>query len=253
MIVPKDKTLDKFGGWGWMEYSKKAWQYWCDKNDCDLILYDEPSIEDTSRFRVTVQRWFDMFDFLEKKKVEFDQVAMIDASSLPKWDCPNFFELTNNKLTVNREMDNLGWVYEGVQGYKHIFDNYELDISKYFCSSFVIFNKTHKSLFEKFKKKYIENVDEFLKLQKTVRRGTDQTPLNYMVQINNIEVTSLPSPYRVSHLPRKDLLSYNWQLNEDQTPFFIKYGYVWFFSGFAKDQRDGLMKQTWDIVKHNYE
>ncbi len=49
------------------------------------------------------------------------------------------------------------------------------------------------------------------------------------------------------------LLSYNWQLDEDKTLFFIKYGYVWFFSGFDKRVRNELMDQTWDIVKGNYE
>ena len=44
MIIPKDKNLDKFGGWTWMEYSKKAWQFWCDKNGYELVIYDEPSI-----------------------------------------------------------------------------------------------------------------------------------------------------------------------------------------------------------------
>jgi len=128
-----------------------------------------------------------------------------------------------------------------------------LDINKYFCSSFVIFNKSHRELFMKFKDKYMKNADEFIGLQKTVRRGTCQTPLNYVVQMSDIDVNFLPIPYRLSHLPRKDLLSYNWQLDEDKTPFFIKYGYVWFFSGFDKRVRNELMDQTWDIVKGNYE
>ena len=105
----------------------------------------------------------------------------------------------------------------------------------------------------KFKDKYMKNADEFIGLQKTVRRGTCQTPLNYVVQMSDIDVNFLPIPYRLSHLPRKDLLSYNWQLDEDKTPFFIKYGYVWFFSGFDKRVRNELMDQTWDIVKGNYE
>ena len=131
MMVPKDKTLDKFGGWGWMEYSKKAWQYWCDKNDCDLILYDKPSIEDTSRFRVTVQRWFDIHDFLDRKDIQYDNALMIDACTIPKWDCPDFFELVKDNMCGIRELDNLKWVYESVQGYKEIFDGSDLDINKY--------------------------------------------------------------------------------------------------------------------------
>lgn len=253
MVIPKDKKLDKFGGWEWMDYSKKAWQFWCDKNGYDLIIWDEPQEEDTVKYRVTVQRWFDIFDFLDRKGIDYNQVAMIDACSFPKWDCPDFFELTDNKLTVGLENDNMRWIYESVVGYKDIFDGYKLDITKYFCTQLVIFNKSHRELFEKFKTFYKNNIDEFVELQtKKVIRGTCQTPMNYIMQMNNVEVNFLPKPYRLSHLYRKEILGHNWQLDEDQTPFFIKYGYVWFFSGFDKTQRDKLMKQVWDYIKGNY-
>jgi hypothetical protein len=49
-----------------------------------------------------------------------------------------------------------------------------------------------------------------------------------------------------------EMFSHNWQLDEDKTPFFIKYGYDWIFNGIPKDERTSLMKQTWDFVKHNY-
>ena len=39
------------------------------------------------------------------------------------------------------------------------------------------------------------------------------------------------------------MFTHNWQLNEDNTPFFVKYGYVWFFSGFDKRSRDKIMEQ----------
>ena len=45
----------------------------------------------------------------------------------------------------------------------------------------------------------------------------------------------------------------NWQLQEDTTPFFIKYGYNWVFNGIPKNQRTEVMSQTWDLVKHNYD
>ena len=148
IVVPKDKKLDKFGGWKWMDYSKKAWEFWCEKHGYKLVIYDKTYIKDTSKFRVTVQRWFDIFDFLEEKNIQFDQAAMIDASSIPKWDCPDFFKLTDNKLTVRRELDNLGWVYESVIGYQDIFNGFKLDINKFFNSGFVIFNHDHKKLFK---------------------------------------------------------------------------------------------------------
>jgi len=253
MIIPKDKKLDKFGGWEWMDYSKKAWQFWCDENGHELIIWDEPQEEDTVKYRVTVQRWFDIFDFLDRKKVDYNQIAMIDACSFPKWDCPDFFKLTDNKLSVGLENDNMKWIYESVVGYKDIFDGYELDISKYFCTQLVVFNKLHREIFEKFKTFYKSNIEEFVELQtKKVIRGTCQTPMNYIMQMNNVEINYLPKPYRLSHLYRKQILTHNWQLNEDQTPFFIKYGYIWFFSGFDKTQRDSLMKDIWDRLKTKY-
>ena len=253
MIIPKDKDLDKFGGWEWMKYSQTAWKYWCKKYGYELIIYDSPKIEDTSKFRITVQRWFDIFDFLDEKNVEYEQVAMVDACSIPKWDCPDFFKLTKNKFTANLEKDNMAWVYESVQGYKHLFDNYELDVSKYFNDGFVVFNKSHRDIFSKFKDTYLSKADEFVHIQKTVRRGTCQTPLNYIMQINNVEVTDLPIPFRLSHLSRKELLKHNWQLDEDKTPHFIKHGNIWVFSGFDKRMRNDLMRQTWDLVKDNYD
>ena len=48
------------------------------------------------------------------------------------------------------------------------------------------------------------------------------------------------------------MLSHNWQLNEDKTPFFIKYANNWMFNGIPKDQRTSLMSQTWELVKDNY-
>ena len=254
MIIPKDKKLDKFGGWRWMEYSKKAWQFWCDKNGYELVIYNEPSIEDTMKYRITVQRWFDIFDFLDRRNIKYDQIAMVDACSIPKWNCPDFFKLTDNKFTVGLENDNLRWIYESVQGYNNIFNNYELDISKYFCTQFVIFNKSHKELFKKFEKFYKENVEEFVELQtKKVKRGTCQTPLNYITQMNEVDINYLPKPFRLSHLYRKEMLGHNWQLNEDMTPFFVTYGYVWVFSGFDKRQRNDLMRDAWELVKDRYD
>jgi hypothetical protein len=253
-IIENKDHKDKYGGFNWMQISRQSWQYWCNKNNCELIIYDKPSEPDLFKFRVTWQRWFDIFNFLDSKHIKYDKVLMADACSIIKWDCPNFFNLTKNNLTALRDMDNLGWVYQSIQGYKNAFNNFELDITKYINAGFVIFNKSHKNLFKTFKDFYYNNIDLLVELQdNVVNKGTDQTPFNYWLQINNIKVDELPIPYRLSHLHRRNMLKYNWQLNEDQTPFFIKYGYVWVFSGFSKEHRNNLMEQTWNIVKNRYE
>ena len=81
----------------------------------------------------------------------------------------------------------------------------------------MVFNEEHKDLFQSFKEFYIDNIDEFIKLQdETVKKGTEQTPMNYWLQINQVDVnTELPLPFKLTHLQRKELFNFNWQLNED--------------------------------------
>ena len=67
VFIPNIK-LDGDGRWAESrstpyEYSIKSWRHWCDKNNCELVIYDSPSISDTDKFRVTVQRFMDVFDF----------------------------------------------------------------------------------------------------------------------------------------------------------------------------------------------
>ena len=171
-----------------------------------------------------------------------------------RWDCPNFFDMTERKFVGWRDMDNLGWVYDSVIGYKTLFDNFEFDFSKYINSGFMIFNEDHREFFVRLKELFYEKQDDFIRLQdKDVRKGNDQTPINYLLQIMNIDVKlDIPFSFNLTHMHRKDLFSYNWQLDEDRTPFFVKYGKVWRFTGIPKDQRSQAMRETWDMVKDNY-
>ena len=78
--------------------------------------------------------------------------------------------------------------------------------------------------------------------------------MNYvLLQIKNIRVDNIDPSFMLTHLTRFDWLSHNWQLKEDNTPFFIKYGNIWKYSGFDRKQRYPLMKQAWDLIKQNYE
>ena len=252
--VKNEQYAEKYGGWEWMDISKKTWEYWCKKNDVLFVPFEKPIEKDLTRFRINWQKAIFVFDELERRDIEYDQICQIDCTHMIKWDAPNFFNLTNHELTAWRDMDNLRWIKESVNGYKNFFGGFELDTTIYTSSSPMIFNKKHKEVFTSLKEFYYENIDTLLKLQdELVKKGTEQTPLNYWLQMNNVKIkTDLPLSYKLTHMHRKEVLGHNWQLNEDTTPFFIKYGYDWVFTGFPKDQRTGIMKQTWDMVKHNY-
>ena len=146
------------------------------------------------------------------------------------------------------------WIYDSIQGYKSFFNGFELDQYRYVSSGVIIFNEDHKEVIQGLKKLYLDNIDKFVDLQDNiVKKGNDQTPLNYWLQINNVELNlDLPVAFKLTHMHRKDLFSHNWQDGSDKTPFFIKYGYNWVFNGIPKDTRSSLIKQTWDLVGHNY-
>ena len=265
----KPNMIEKYGGYEWMDISKKSWEYWCEKNDCIFYHYDSPSEKDLMKHRVTWQRWFDVYDELEKNNIDYNKIFVVDACSIVKWDCPNFFELTDDRMTAWLDKDNWGWIHQSVLGYEQFFKwNHFTDhklfdtelsvrnmVNNYINAGAVIINKNHKEFFESLKEFYYEHKDKLISLQdKEVIKGTDQTPFNYWLQIKNMDInTSLPFMYNLTHIHRKDMFSHNWQLNEDTTPFFIKYGYVWKYNGIPKNERTNLMKQTWDVVGSNYE
>ena len=245
---------DKYGNFDYFEYSRKTWEFWCKKNDVLFVPFEEPVEQNLHDYRINWQKAIFVFDELERRGIDYDQIALVDSTVMVKWNCPNFFELTDRKFTVTRDIDNMSWTHDSIQGYKNIFDKFNLDSTKYFRSGFMVFNETHKNLFQDLKNFYIKNKTDFIKLQdEVVRKGNDQTPINYWVQKNNVDLKFLPQAlWMCSHLHRKEMLSHNWQLNEDKTPFFIKYANNWMFNGIPKDQRTSLMSQTWDLVKNNY-
>ena len=252
--VKNKKYSEKYGGWDWVDISRKSWEYWCKKNDVLFVPFEEPIEEDLTKFRINWQKAIFVFDEMERRNIDYDQICEIDCSHMVKWNTPNFFKLTDHKLTAVRDTDNLRWIYDSIVGYEKFFD-YKLDMTKYVSSSPMIFNEKHKEVFKSFKELYYDNVDTFVELQdKIIRKGTEQTPLNYWLQINNVEMNlELPFSYKLAHIHRKEMFNHNWQLDEDKTPFFIKYGYLWSFCGLPKNTRTEVMKQTWDLVKDNYD
>ena len=253
--VKNEKYSEKYGGWDWMDIARKTWEYWCKKHDVIFFPFEKPIENDLTRFRINWQKAIFCFDILDDAGIDYDQIYLVDGMNMIKWDAPNVFEMTDNKFTAWRDTDNLNWTHKSIVGYNDFFGGYEFDRQKYFSSGLIIFNEQHKEVFQSFKKLYCDNVDKFVELQdKTVRKGTEQTPLNYHLQMNGVDINlDLPFSYKLTHIHRKDMFHYNWQLEEDKTPFFIKYGHVWGFSGLPKDQRTEVMNYAWQLVKDNYD
>ncbi|MAE82033.1 MAG: hypothetical protein CMB80_04810 [Flammeovirgaceae bacterium] len=252
-IVHKENT-HKYGGYDYFEYTRRSWEYWCKRNDCIFVPFTEPVEQDLFRFRPNWQKIIFLFDELDKREIEYDQICLADSTCMIKWNAPNFFDLTERRFTGWRDTDNMRWIYDSVQGYKDFFNGFEFDQSRYINSGFVVFNEQHRDLIEGFKQAYLDNIDAFIDMQdNVVQKGTEQTPFNYWLQMNKVDVNiDLPTAFKLTHMHRKELFSHNWQDGDDKTPFFIKYGYNWIFNGIPKEQRSDIIKQTWDMVGHNY-
>ena len=246
--------LKNYGDWEWMEYSKKTWQFWCNKHNVEFVHYDKTSNSDVFNHLVNWQRWFDVFDFLDNKNIDYDQIMLVDASSMAHWNAPNFFNISNHKWCSFRANENMKWSMESTDGYKDLFPGIEFKYNDYVASGLAIFNKSHKDFLKQLKDFYINNYESIVQKQKTVKRGTDQPVINYMLRKCNIEINYLRLPYACNHLYRKEMLVHNWQLNENYMPFFLKYVHLWFFSGLPDrgQARNTLMKQTWDYIGQYY-
>jgi len=247
---------NKHGGFKYFDYSLNTWKYWCDKNDVELFIYDTPSDSQHVDHKPTWQRWFDVFKQLDESNIDYNKIAVVDASTMIRWDAPNFFDYTpNNKLSCFKSLENLRWISEGIKGYNKLFDGFNFQLNKYIDCGFQVFDINHKKFLTVLEDFYKNNYEEIMVLQnETIKRGTDQPVYNYLLQIENVDVvTDIPDGFMLSHLNRFDWFKYNWQLKKDGTPFFIKYGYIWKYSGFpVKGLRYDMMKKTWDLVKNKY-
>ena len=75
--------------------------------------------------------------------------------------------------------------------YQKFFPKVKFDWTSYFNSGFLIYNKDHKKLVKTIKDFWVNNDQELYKIQKTYRKGNDQTPVNYMVRDCGFEINYL--------------------------------------------------------------
>ena len=82
--------------------------------------------------------------------------------------------------------------------------------------------------------------------------GKVQTLLNFELQKQNVKIKELPPIWNMFSMHKREMFSHNWQDGDDKTPFFIKYSWIWHFTGFPIEDRTDIMKQTWEMVGDKY-
>ena len=41
---------EKYGGFKFFEYSKKSWEFWCKRNNCEFVAFTEPIEKDLKKY-----------------------------------------------------------------------------------------------------------------------------------------------------------------------------------------------------------
>jgi len=186
------------------KYGIKSWQHWCDKNDCDLFVLDEPIFEPDYCKPNFYRYW--AFDLLEANGIEYDQICLTDADCIIHPDCPNFFELTDRKYTVTGTEGSMDWVCRSLENYaKYIFKD-SFPLHNYFNAGFQVINESHKDLIDKFKQFYADNREQIIWMQTNFGVGTDQPLINFIVNLSDTETKYLHYQFCMADLARKEIL-----------------------------------------------
>ena len=156
--------------------------------------------------KITWQRYY-LFDILNSNEINYNQILMVDADTIVHPDCPNFFELSDMKYCGVMNNGDYEWVNRSIKGFGELlFDNKTIHPSTYINGGFQIVNKKHEKFFDIMKTYYEENSDNIKESIKVLETATDQTILNFMLKINNIDVKVLPDCFNLQDLARKNLL-----------------------------------------------
>ena len=221
------------------QYSINSWKSWAEKNDAEVLVWDTPLYE-WGDMTIPWQRYH-LFKILEHNDINYDQVLMVDSDTIVHPNTPNFFKMTDRKYCG--VLDNGCWEWTGrsLRHYKDLFDNFKLERGLYINGGFQIVNENHKEFFNEVLDFYFKNQDTLVKKQKA-GLSTDQTPINYLLQIKNVDLKLLPQTYNLHHMSSKNLLNFGQSWWGDSLENLYEQAWVYHFNAIPRNQlnRDSI-------------
>jgi hypothetical protein len=188
------------------KFGIESFKRWCDARGYKLVVLDQ-EIYPNEVMKPNFYRYF-CFDLLENSGIEYDQILLTDADAVIHPDCPDFFKLTNNQLTVTHTDGSYDWTIRSMENYAHEIFEKRFDLWKYFNAGFIVLNKNHKELLKSFTSFYLENQEKIRFVQEKYKTGTDQPLINHFVHnVFNVQVNILPYRYCMADLHNKNLLN----------------------------------------------
>ena len=229
------------------QYSIKSWQKWAEKHNAEVVVWDE-QLYTWDEMTIPWQRYH-LFKILEHNNIAYVQVLMVDSDTVIHPDTPNFFEFTERKYVGVLDLGCWEWTGRSLRHYKELFNDFKVDRGLYFNGGFQIVNETHKEFFDEVLDFYSKNQDILREKQKS-GLGTDQTPINYLVQTKNIDLKIFPSTYNLHHMVSKNLLNFGQSWWGDSLENLYDQAWVYHFNAMPANN---LKRDTDYFIKRSYE
>lgn len=225
------------------QYSLKTWEYWCAKNNVDLKVLTE----DRLKIKYPI--------FNKELVCEFgkgyDKIGIVDSDTMIRWDAPNIFDfIEEEKFYGVNDLCDLNWLLKSIEDRQKFFPDVEMNIFKYINAGVLFFGKKHLDFFQKFLTFVLTHETEINAID---GGGKEQTLLNFFLQNEQVEIELLDPSWNLLSIHKKNLFAHNWQLNQNKTPYFINYSYIWHMTGFPIEQRIEVMKSTWEFIQNQYQ
>lgn len=226
------------------EYCFNTWKFWTKKNNVSLFILEKP-FDGAENLAPHLQKYF-AFKALAKNKIDFDQVAIVDADTMIKWDCPNFFNISADSFRAVLDDELPKWVIASIKTYQALFPKTTLDWWEYFNSGVMILNKKHDPILSGFIDFAIAHEKEIsdIHIKSDLKAGFDQTLFNFFIKEKNVHVDYLPKIFNFYHLERKKFL---------EKKGFIDCAYIWHFNGIAHTERKKHIQETWELIRQHYQ
>ena len=194
-------------------YAIDSWKYWCDKNDCELLVWDT-LIYPVEQWKITWQRYH-MFDLLAGSEIDFHKVLMVDADIIVHPACPNFFrEVSSLDYTGVINDGDYEWVNRSIVEFgDQLFDGRRIPVDTYINGGFQIVGERHRKFFDAMLEYYGKNKQAISEAISACKTATDQTILNFRLHESHQTLGYLPIKYNLQDLFRKNLLhipGYSW-------------------------------------------
>lgn len=175
----------------------------------------------------------DLFLYKEKSKIEseikkFNKIGLIGHNVFIKWDAPNFFDTFNDEVCGVVDTSDFKKILYNIEK-----SNKDLNVD-YYLHTDVLFLNTE----------YSDVIKDTL--------TDEQTSINYNISLLNKLPKLLYPCWNLYSIHIKDMFKYNWQLNRDTIPSFIKYAYIWNLNDLPIQYKDQVINDVWNYIKNNY-